>query len=320
MADTGWDRDTSPYHPGEVAVHQRLGLADRQEATGRRMYRPYMPDQHREFFAQLPFFVAGSVDGAGQPWASVLFGPPGFVSTPDERTLGIAAMPLAGDPLGAHLVVGAPLGFVGIELHSRRRNRVNGVVTAITPQGFEVGVVQSFGNCPKYIHVREADAASAAPLPGAAEDHMGLAEAAGPVIARADMFFVASTHAEGDKYDTGGTDVNYRGGKPGFVRVEGNTLTVPDFAGNNAFNTIGNFMVTPRAGLLFIDFATGDLWQVTGDVRVLWEMPPDLASFEGAKRAWQVEVTRTVRLPAASPLAWSLREPSANTLKTGSWT
>jgi uncharacterized protein len=38
-----------------------------------------------------------------------------------------------------------------------------------------------------------------------------------------------------------GIDVSHRGGKPGFVRIDGDrTLTIPDFAGNYHFNTFGN--------------------------------------------------------------------------------
>ena len=63
-------------------------------------------------------------------------------------------------------------------------------------------------------------------------------------------------------------DVSHRGGNPGFVRIEGNVLTIPDFAGNLHFNTLGNFLLHPRAGLVFIDFETGDMLQVSGRTAV----------------------------------------------------
>src|SRR3546814_14766932 len=65
-----------------------------------------------------------------------------------------------------------------------------------------------------------------------------------------------------------GADVSHRGGRPGFVRVtedDGRSvLTIPDFSGNQFFNTLGNIAINPRAGLLFVDFATGDLLTLTG--------------------------------------------------------
>ena len=48
-----------------------------------------MPEQHQQFFEQLPFMLVGSVDAAGRPWASVLVGRPGFVQAPDAKRLDI---------------------------------------------------------------------------------------------------------------------------------------------------------------------------------------------------------------------------------------
>ena len=63
---------------------------------------------------------------------------------------------------------------------------------------------------------------------------------------------------------THGVDVSHRGGKPGFVRIDDDkTLTFPDFSGNYHFNTMGNILLNPLAGLLFIDFEQGDLLYLT---------------------------------------------------------
>ena len=71
---------------------------------------------------------------------------------------------------------------------------------------------------------------------------------------------------------TGGADISHRGGKPGFVRAGDNgTLSFPDFSGNGHFNTFGNLEVCDRAGLLFVDFTTGDVLQLTGGAEVVWE-------------------------------------------------
>ena len=56
---------------------------------------------------------------------------------------------------------------------------------------------------------------------------------------------------------------------PGFMRVEtSRRLSFPDYPGNAMFNTLGNLLVNPLAGLLFADFATGDLLQLTGRARL----------------------------------------------------
>lgn len=321
MRDPGWDRDTSPYHPGEQELHERASRKEQQDRVGRRIHRPFMPDQHREFYAQLPFLLVGSVDAGGWPWASILFGPPGFVSTPDARTLKVRALPLVGDPLAANLVAGAPLGFLGIELPTRRRNRVNGVLSAEAEDGFEVKVVQSYGNCPQYIQARDMSIGRDPQLRTEidVEAFTVIGESASAVVQQADTFFVASYNDREDKFDTGGADVNHRGGKPGFVKVDGNTLTIPDYAGNFAFNTLGNFLVCPRAGLVFIDFSTGDIWQMTGRAELLWELPDHMRGFRGAERAWKFHLEHGHRLIGASPLRWSKPKMSPNVLNTGDW-
>lgn len=84
------------------------------------MIREFLPEQHRQFYAELSYFLVGTVEADGHPWASILVGEPGFISTPSDRRLHIAAPPLFGDPLVHTLAVGADIGFLGIELHTRR--------------------------------------------------------------------------------------------------------------------------------------------------------------------------------------------------------
>jgi predicted pyridoxine 5'-phosphate oxidase superfamily flavin-nucleotide-binding protein len=95
------------FHEGERAVQARVGAAvrERMEQIGPRVIRDFMPDQHREFFEQLPFIVAGTVDDSGQPWASMLAQPPGFIRSPDAHHLVLRAQPLQGDPLQGTLVM-----------------------------------------------------------------------------------------------------------------------------------------------------------------------------------------------------------------------
>ncbi|MGZ5781220.1 MAG: flavin-nucleotide-binding protein, partial [Burkholderiaceae bacterium] len=83
------NQSETPFHAGERAVHQRLGIAEKLDERGRQVIRDHMPDQHRDFFAQLPFLIVGSTDQTGQPWASVLVGQPGFISSPHARQLDV---------------------------------------------------------------------------------------------------------------------------------------------------------------------------------------------------------------------------------------
>jgi uncharacterized protein len=323
--DTPVPRHDNPFHAGEQAVHQRLGIRERMVGLGQRVIRTAMPEQHQRFFEQLPFMLAGSVDGAGRPWASVMVGQPGFVQAPGPKRLDFHARPIPGDPLANGLGPGAQLGFLGIELHTRRRNRVNGHVVALGAGGFSIEVDQSVGNCPQYIQGREftwvRDAADLQPR--GTEALTAMDADAQALIQRADTLFIATqapATADGADVDTGrGADVSHRGGRPGFVKVEdAHTFLVPDFTGNFFFMTLGNLQLNPRAGVLFIDFDTGDLLTLTGTAEVVWGGDA-LKAFDGAERAWRFRVESGWRLREALPLRWAFRDWSPHSTLTGTW-
>lgn len=306
--------DHSPWHAGEKQLQAHVGVAERMEALGRRVVRTEMPDQHRKFYEQLPFMLYGAVDVDGNPWASILEGQPGFAHSPEPGVLQFNSLPGADDP--AQLSDGAAIGLLGIELHTRRRNRLNGRVGAVTASGFGVTVEQSFGNCPQYIQLRQFRSVPLAdPATRIAQHLDGLDDAAKATISGADTFFVAS-YVDVDGHRS--VDVSHRGGQAGFVQVEGNRLTIPDFAGNLFFNTLGNLLINPRAGLLFIDFNSGDLLHLSGRTEVILD-GPQVEAFQGAERLWTFEVEQVVRRPAALALRWRFDGVSPTSLLTGTW-
>ncbi|MFC5473874.1 pyridoxamine 5'-phosphate oxidase family protein [Paraherbaspirillum soli] len=315
--------DEAPYHSGERAVQQRVGVLEKMDARGRVAIRTFMPDQHREFFAQLPFVIIGSVDQQQQPWASVLVGAPGFVTSPDPEHLLIRSHAPTADPLHDTLALNAAIGLLGIEPHTRRRNRMNGKVEQLTAEGFKLKVDQSFGNCPKYIQARQPsliDDNAAAPQHVI---HRGerLDAAMQRLVGAADTFFIATAFMgeKGDQSRPYGVDVSHRGGKPGFVRIDGGTtLTVPDFVGNFFFNTIGNLVENPRAGLLFIDFASGDLLYLAVDAELIWD-GPEVAAFAGAERLLRFHIRQAIRVEASLPLRWTEPQLSPALASMGAW-
>lgn len=103
-----------------------------------------------------------------------------------------------------------------------------------------------------------------------------------------------------------------------FVRGEGNRLTIPDFAGNLHFNTSGNLLLNPRAGLLFVGFKTGDLLHLYGPTELILN-GPEIDAFQGADRFWMFHVERVVRRPAALSLRWRFDGVSLNSVMTGTW-
>lgn len=311
---------SSLWHAGERQLQAHVGVAERMEQHGRKVVRDYMPDQHREFYEHLPYIVIGAVDDQGWPWASVLDDPAGFIASPDPRQLHISRMPDADDPLIQGFKPGAALGMLGIDLHTRRRNRINGQIGGLDAAGFSVTVEHAFGNCPQYIQLRQLkqSSRSAALDRPKATRQSELDDAAVTTIRAADTFFVASfVDVDGDPQRRQ-VDVSHRGGQAGFVRVEGNLLTIPDFAGNLHFNTLGNFVLNPKAGLLFIDFESGDVLQLIGQVEIILE-GPEIGAFQGAERLWKVKVESVIRRPQALRSRWAFEGFSPNSLMTGNW-
>ncbi|MCG8691224.1 MAG: pyridoxamine 5'-phosphate oxidase family protein, partial [Minwuiales bacterium] len=293
--------DPSPFHAGEQAVQARLGVRDIAD-WARKVVRDHMPEQHRAFHTALPFLVAAARDKSGRPWATLLTGPDGFVASPDPRTLTIDARPAAGDALEGAFVGGADIGILGIELANRRRNRLNGRI-ADDGSTIVVAVDQTFGNCPQYIRERQWRRVEGEPV-GTPTRGGRLTSAQRDWIAAADTFFIASGHRGAGEDPAFGMDASHRGGDKGFVTVDNETrLTFPDYAGNNHYNTIGNLVVDPRVGLLFVDFETGSLLQLTGRATVDWDSDA-VARVPGARRLVTVEIEEIVELPAALPLRW----------------
>ncbi|MBI3367600.1 MAG: pyridoxamine 5'-phosphate oxidase family protein [Burkholderiales bacterium] len=294
------NNNDGPWHAGEVALQTRAGVHERLSQVGRVVQRDQMPDQHRELFDKLPTLLVAALDATGQPWATMLAGAPGFVATPDAQHMRVSVEPDSVDPVLALLRPHAAVGVLGLEPHTRRRNRMNGDLVERHRGGFTIRVRQSFGNCPKYIQAREPmwQARAAAParhLDGA------LPAAARELIARADTLFVASTSGAAPGAGRAeGVDISHRGGLPGFVQAQSAadgaiTLRWVEQVGNFFFNTLGNLVLHPKAGLLFVDHERGDLLHLAVSTEV----------DTGDALAVRCRVQSGWWRPAALPLRWT---------------
>ena len=269
-----------PFHNGEREAQRRAGFR-----VDTAPIRQAMPDHHRAFFATLRFAPMAVMASDGQPLASVLWGEPGFIASPSPHILQISA---AAPPVPE----GTAVGLIGIDFATGRRNRVNGRIHSVHRDGMSIAVDQSFGNCPKYIHRRDVvPVPPESPVPTKTLDRLegGVLR----LIESADTLFVASCSGS-EALANGGADISHRGGPAGFIQVDGNRLTIPDYAGNRYMNTFGNFLINPRAALLFIDFDTGDLLHLTGAVKVDFDA-----------KSWTVYVTTGWFQQSALPLRWT---------------
>ena len=78
-----------------------------------------------------------------------------------------------------------------------------------------------------------------------------------------DMFFLATADVDGRP------NCSYKGGDPGFVRVvDERTIAFPCYDGNGMFLSMGNVLVNPEVGMLFIDFEKGHRMRVNGTASI----------------------------------------------------
>jgi predicted pyridoxine 5'-phosphate oxidase superfamily flavin-nucleotide-binding protein len=306
------------WHAGEVAIQRTVGVAERMARHASSIVHDHLPQQHRNFYPQLPFVLLGSVDARGDAWATMRAGDPGFVHSPDPALLRVETPRDPSDPAEEGLDDGDSIALLGIELSTRRRNRANGSIRRSSADQFDIRVEQAFGNCPKYIQVRDFEFVRDPRIPPqqSAQHLARIDERAHALITGTDTFFVTS-YVDLDHGRQ--VDVSHRGGKSGFVRLDdAGVLTIPDFTGNRLFNSLGNMLANPRAGLVFVDFDTGDQLQLTGDAQVILDSP-ETATFLGAERFWRFTPRRVVYRANALPLRWNLLEWSPNSLATGDW-
>jgi predicted pyridoxine 5'-phosphate oxidase superfamily flavin-nucleotide-binding protein len=124
------------------------------------------------------------------------------------------------------------------------------------------------------------------------------------LIARADTFYLASAHPSAPRAGarSHGVDVSHRGGPPGFALfTDDATFVIPDFRGNDLYNTLGNLRLNPSAGLLFIDAAHGDVLQLEATAKLVVGSHP-LAGDAGTGRIVRFDVQRARFFPGASAL------------------
>ena len=93
---------------------------------------------------------------------------------------------------------------------------------------------------------------------------------------------------------------------------------LPDFAGNNAFNTLGNLARHPRAGLFVPDFERGDALLLACDTTIHYD-GEELASFRGAERLVSFDVRQGVYFANFIPFVWTAPKPGPQVDRTGNW-
>jgi ferredoxin-NADP reductase len=308
------------WHPGEVAVQQKLGFADAMNMDqGYLWVSDYMPPEHRIFHNQkLAFVPVTTLDPTGRPWGSLLSrksGMPGFITSPDDTELVLHVDVIEGDPIiqnisgGRNLIAG-----LGIEFSTRRRNKFAGSIkiaeNSNSSMKLTLDVNQALGNCPKYINVRTLE-----PHPGVKsrvvynEPHLKsdqqLPQDLISFIQSSDTVFIGTSYVSSPENSIkfpSHLGMNHRGGRPGFVRVSnGRTCVIPDYSGNRMMQSLGNVDTTALASLTFLDFITGNILYITGNAQNLFG-PEAQAIMPRTNVITMVETTGYVFIANALPV------------------
>lgn len=253
--------DLTRFHPGELEAQRRAGVRDLAGRLGDMIGDAIVPGARRFLSLATAIAIAG-VDGDGRCWATLRQGPPGFIQATPTRVCVLGGL-RGGDPL-AKLEPGSRVGMVGIEMAYRVRYRMNGRVAVWHPDQLAVDVEQAYGNCPRHI-----DPSRHIPheAPGEWQARGELDDGDLAAVSSATTFFIGSSHLER------GADCSHRGGPAGFLRADGRRrLVFPDYSGNSMFNTLGNLLVSPSAGIV-IPQDDGRHLQLTGRAAVDFEAP-----------------------------------------------
>jgi uncharacterized protein len=312
-------------HEGQQYARTRWGTNDSGAAFDRKKFS-YLTEQAREFISQQGLCVIGGLDTRDKPGVLLAAGLPGFVETPDERTCVLRLYPDLGT---SRIVQGlrmaalhgrqAQLGLFFICHPTRERLCVHGTAEILSsisshspvtmrssePICIRLHVHQSFFHCSKYIKTR---------IPGLTVTNGAFPHAAmelaylngfslpclvDPVrkfIAQQLLCFLCTVDRDGQPA------VNHRGGAAGFlltlppdVTSPGGIILLPDYAGNGAFEAIGNIFETGKAALLIPNYIAQIAVCATGSAYVLepGELAPTLMAIcAGAERIIALSVER----------------------------
>lgn len=288
------------YHEGELEAQERAGERLMGYRNGKAMTNQIIPGAIN-FIERQSFFIISSQNNKGELIASVLSGEEGFLKVTSFVTIEINTKLINSNPADEfwdNIGYQTKAGLLFIEPSTRRRFRVNGTIEQ-EKDLLRIVIDQAYPNCPKFIQQRHV-LKTGKPLYDRKEERGTLLTAAlYKIIQNADTFFVASASDKGDM------DASHRGGAPGFVSIGADgSLLIPDYKGNSMFNTLGNFISNPKAGLLFIDFENHRTLQLTGTVEVLWNHNDPQSTSGGTGRYWKF-----------FPTSWTLLE----NLKSFDW-
>ena len=278
-------------HLGQHQARTRWGTHESAAAFDRKK-TPYLTERAQEFIAQQAMCVLVGLTPHNELDGVLVPGQPGFVQVLDAST---CLLPLESRGRAAHILrrlhgalsTGqvAWLGLFFICHPTRERLCVQGTVEMLSSASsapscppsvtVRLHVREAFFHCSKYIRTRIAGLTVAGSpsslwrgtLKG---DQRALSEEHCRFLSRQVLGFLCTVNRQGQ------CAVNHRGGAPGFLvslpsgaASSGGIVLLPDFAGNGAFEAVGNILETEQAALVVPDYAAQVALCVSGTACVV---------------------------------------------------
>lgn len=322
---------------GQQEARSRWGT-HRSGADFDKKKSPFLTHQARSFIAEQVFCVIAGQGKHEEPRGLLVIDAPGFVQTPDQHT---CLLPLDTQATTGHLMQTLRssraaghrirLALCFIRHTTRERLCVHGDAELLSDTTTDrlwlrLYVTQAFFHCPKYIHTQVPGLTVAEPQsPKGRQD--ALLESYSPVhlseeirafIAHQTFCFLCTIDRQGQ------CAINHRGGASGFLLTRppdtaspGGIILLPDYAGNGAFEAMGNILETGQAALLLPCFIHHMALCITAKAHVLeWE---DLSSslrqrLPGAQRVIALSVQHIERQSGdwSVPLAYEVARAHAH--------
>ena len=267
-----------PLSPGQDWARTRWNSHETGASFDRKKH-PYLTPEAKAFVERQEFCVVSFADNNDQLGVRLLYGPlTDFAKAVDDYHVVIRSFNdiSAGLPSSKAQSGGQPLALLFIEFKTRQRLCVHGIGKwDDTGRWLRLEVTQSFFHCPKYIdpscRLVPGVSASVAALKvqklAANDGRERVIDHLAGFLAYQRMAFLCTTDRNGQ------CAVNHRGGTRGFIslnRVEAEPwILLPDYAGNGAFEAVGNIHETEKAAVLVPDLELGYGICVSGAAKVL---------------------------------------------------
>lgn len=252
--------------------------------------------------SQLLFNIT-SIDQNNNVWVSMLSGTPNFLKVIDASTLKIDKTLIISpseDIFYKNIKHKENIGLLFIDWETSRRYRLNGT---IKQEGSDlvINIEETYGICPKYIQKRSFEYTNMSTAPIQLTSGTTIIEDHKQLIETANTFFLGTQGANNK------VDASHKGGKSGFVKfINNNTLRIPDYPGNSMFNSLGNLYENPKSGLVFIDYTTNTMLQVTGKGEIQFNQNNnnDLKQSANTGRFWLFKIESWILTENFNQINW----------------